>query len=192
VRPFSLLSPRIWKALLTCALLLACGSLVGMVKAQSQATTRIYLPMLRGEERIPDNQPPPPPPPPPADRGAFFLNTAIANNSADVAVDANGGMHTAYAHFVPTAENPRAVYSFCLGGAAACAQPAAWQSVALGERVREVQLDLTAAGLPRLLIVSDEAERGGIEHAYAECNAAVARPARGRSPRSSPPTTPPM
>jgi hypothetical protein len=114
-------------------------------------------------------------PPPPVRKGAFFLNKQIKNNSADVAVDALGGMHAAYAHFVPLAEHPKAVYTFCGAGESACANPSAWQSVALGDNVEEVQLALTAAGKPRMLIVS-VADNLGRDHSFAACDQRYSRP----------------
>jgi hypothetical protein len=102
-------------------------------------------------------------------KGAFFFNKEIKNNSADVEIDARGVMHAAYAYFVPNAEHPRAVYTFCTGGASVCANPTAWQSVVLSDNVREVQLEVTAAGQPRLLIVSD-GENLGVDHSYATCD----------------------
>lgn len=147
-----------------CLALLA-GSLAFAAPAPQQAgPTTIYLPLVRG------GQGDAPPTPTPAQRGARFLEAQLKNHSADVAIDGAGGIHAAYAHYTPSAENPRAVYTFCTAGPSGCAGAAAWQSVALGERVREVQLELTAAGTPRLLIVSEDAERGGREHWYLACD----------------------
>ncbi|HMQ29485.1 MAG TPA: hypothetical protein PKD53_02105 [Chloroflexaceae bacterium] len=142
---------------------------------QPQAAYAVYLPMVRGGGARSPNQPgpapsPSPSPAPPTQRGARFLEPQIKHASADVALDSAGGMHAAYAHFIPSAENPRAVYTFCKAGPSGCAGASAWQSVALGERVREVQLELTATGAPRLLIVSDDPDRGGLEHHYAACD----------------------
>lgn len=163
-------------ALGACLALLGGSLALAAPAAQQQGPHAVYLPLVRtlggaapGPQQ-PGPEQPGPEQPAPAVRGALFLERQLKHASADVAVDAAGGMHAAYVHFIPTAENPRAVYTFCAAGPAGCGAAAAWQSVALGERVREVQLELTAAGQPRLLIVSDEPERGGQEYRYAACD----------------------
>lgn len=167
--------PAALRALLGRALLAlgACLALLGGPlalagpQAQPGGPNRLYLPMLRGGQGGGTPTPPPPTPGPGAS-GARFLEPQIKHASADLALDGAGAMHAAYVHFTPAAENPRAVYTFCAAGPAACAGAAAWRSVALGERVREVQLELSPAGAPRLLIVSD-APDGGLAHHYAAC-----------------------
>jgi hypothetical protein len=163
--------------------LLALGALLALLAgplafaapaAQQRGPHTVYLPVVRGGQGagtpVPTPPTPTPPTPTPAVRGARFLEPTIKHASADLALDANGGMHAAYAHFIPNAEHPRAVYTFCTAGPSGCADAAAWQSVALADRVREVQLELTAQGQPRLLIVSDEVERDGQEYRYAACD----------------------
>ncbi len=165
----------------------ACLALLGgsLALAQQGGPNTIYLPLIRGgggqTQPTPSPTQPTPgptqptpsptqPTPAPVLSGARFLEQQIKNYSADVAIDAAGGIHAAYAHFIPTAENPRAVYTFCTAGPSACGSAAAWQSVALGEDVREVQLELTADGKPRLLIQSYEEGRPDLAYFYAECN----------------------
>jgi hypothetical protein len=172
-------------------LALVCGSLAFAAPAAQQGGPfTVHLPLVRGGQGSaptpgpgqpsptpgPGDPTPTPdePTPAPEQRGGLFIEQQVKNYSADVELDSAGGMHMAYAHFIPNAENPKAVYAFCTAGPSACASPTAWQSVALGERVREVQLELTAEGKPRLLIVSDDVARGGMEHHYAECNAGCA------------------
>src|SRR3712207_3278541 len=51
-----------------------------------------------------------------------------------------------------------------------CENPANWQSVALAEQVNEVQLELTPAGTPRLLIRrASTTHQGGYDYLYAQC-----------------------
>lgn len=171
--------PFVWALLAIVAGLAIFGGSLAQAgpPAQTASTHTVYLPFVRGGAGAGGGPSEPGPGPAPSQRGARFFEAQIKTASADLAIDAAGTMHAAYAHFVPTAENPRAVYSFCSGGPAACASDAAWQSVALGEAVREVQLELTAAGAPRLLYISDEPERGGFEHHYAACDQGCADPA---------------
>lgn len=172
--------------------LLALGAILALLgsslafaapAAQQRDPHTVYLPLVRGGQGtapgpgpttpVPPTPVPPTPVPPtpvPPQRGARFLEPVLKHASADLALDANGGMHAAYAHFIPNAEHPRAVYTFCTADPSGCADAAAWQSVALGDRVREVQLELTAQGQPRLLIVSDEEGRDGQEYYYAACD----------------------
>lgn len=155
------------RALLTLgAAILLIGQSLGLAAPAGQlGPYAVYLPVTHGAGSATT-----PPPPAPGQRGARFLEAQTRHASADIAIDAASGMHAAYAHYIPSAENPRAVYTFCTAWPGGCASAAAWRSVALGERVREVQLELTAAGQPRLLIVSEDAERGGREHWYAACD----------------------
>jgi hypothetical protein len=81
-------------------------------------------------------------------------------------------MHAAYAYFTPEIEHPPAVYTYCPGPASACASPAGWASVKLLDLAREVQLALTPAGQPRLLIVtSSTVLTSGKDYYYAACDA---------------------
>lgn len=137
--------------------------------AQADKPYSVFLPLARNAGTTT------PPPPPPGGKGSLFLNKAIKNASADVAVDARGGMHAVYAHFIPDADNPRAVYAYCPAPASNCASAAGWQMVSLLEHVSEVQLQLTAAGQPRLLIVSTSTVyNGGKDYWYAACDGGCA------------------
>jgi hypothetical protein len=82
--------------------------------------------------------------------GALFLNRSDKTNSAAIAIDANNGIHVAYAAFNRNAngEEP-AYYAYC---AASCASTSSWAAAKLGDRVQEVQLALDPAGRPRMLI----------------------------------------
>jgi hypothetical protein len=89
--------------------------------------------------------------------------------SADVAVDAGGGLHMGFVHWEPSAEGGEALYGHCAGPAEACGDSAAWATVELVPAARRVQVAATADGRPRLLIESEGAE-GGTAHTYAECD----------------------
>ena len=61
-----------------------------------------------------------------------------------------------------------AVYIHC---PANCDVGSNWNGVSMGEGVREVQLELTAAGQPRLLYrTTSTVQNGGTDYYYAECN----------------------
>lgn len=132
---------------------------------QGMATSRVFLPLA-----IKSGPTTPPPPPPPAATGSIFLNRTVKTASASTAIDGSGGYHAAYVHYVPEVERPAAVYAYCSG--TACKDKANWREVALLDKTREVQVAVTAAGQPRLLIVtSSDVYNGGKDYHYAECNA---------------------
>ncbi len=134
------------------------------VDAQAAATFKVVLPLLIQQNGAV------PPPPPPAATGGIFLDRAVKTASASTAIDANDGYHAAYIHYVPSNENPPAVYGFCSG--TACNNKANWREVRLLDKTREVQLALTPAGQPRLLIVTESAVyNGGKDYHYAACDA---------------------
>jgi hypothetical protein len=162
-------------ALVSAALVLAPGAIGWRV--QAEAGTTVFLPLALKSGSSP-NPPPtvtPPPTPPPSDRGAFFINPETKTGSASLKIDAQGGMHLAFADFIPTAEHPRAVYMYCPGKGAACADPGKWQSVALSDLVYEVQLALTPDGKPRMLIrtaTTHNTSNSGNDFYYAACDSA--------------------
>ncbi len=116
--------------------------------------------------------------PSPARMGVgLFPESMWRTGSSDIAVDDKGGLHLAYVYIEPNTgpdpdgnSNPTsAVYSTCQRG---CDRPQNWHTVTLGEAVSEVQIDLTLAGLPRLLLL----ERAGNHvsradrYVYAKCD----------------------
>lgn len=139
----------------------------------------VYLPSVTNSHRggtTPGGRPVDPTPvPPPASRGGFFPVRDHKTNFPMVAVDGQGGMHLTYISFDKNAggKNP-AYYASCAPGAN-CANLAQWSQVALWDKVQSVQLKLTPAGRPRLLLATQPWE--GEEHnsnrtvyRYAECN----------------------
>jgi len=121
----------------------------------------IFLPLI--------SRPPAPPLPPPA-RGTFFVQPEAKTGSASIVVDDFGGLHLAYADYLPFADHPAAVYLYCAPGAD-CAAGSNWHGVALADYVNEVQLALTRGGQPRLLIRA-RSQTAGLDwdYFYAECN----------------------
>jgi len=106
------------------------------------------------------------PPTPPGTEGALFLNRTKKTDSASAAVDANGGFHLAYAAYVPFVEGCPAYYAYC---AANCGVESSWGTVSLSDRVEEVQLALTTAGHPRLLLRGKNADYD-TQFQYAACD----------------------
>jgi hypothetical protein len=118
--------------------------------------------------------PPTPVPPTPA-AGALFLDRTRQTNSASLQVGEDGAMHIAYAAFGldGNGQNP-AFYATCDPGVAACDDAAAWRIVALSNDVQEVQLRLTPADQPRLLLRTGS---GAGAFQYAACDDACTLPA---------------
>lgn len=115
-------------------------------------------------------------PPPDSVVNSLFVETAWKTTNADIQVDANGGMHMAYAYYEPNTGVPPigAVYLYCAGQ---CEQGANWHNVWFEDEVNEVQLALTPAGQPRLLMrTSSTVQVGGRDYQYAECNANCTAP----------------
>lgn len=139
---------------------------------QSSTQRRIFLPFLSGGAA--SGEPVDPQPDPVG--GAIFMEPDKKTSSAGVAVDAQGGLHVAYGYSVPLNEAPQAVYLYCPGPASACTDPNRWNGVALADRIKEVQLQLTPSGQPRLLLRSDRADGRGDDFAYAACDANCTSP----------------
>jgi hypothetical protein len=92
---------------------------------------------------------------PPVQEGLFLTRTN-RTDSASIAVDAAGGFHFAYAAYVHDASGHRpAYYAYC-GPAADCGIESNWATVSLSDDVEDVQLALTKAGHPRLLLRGTE------------------------------------
>jgi hypothetical protein len=92
---------------------------------------------------------------PPVQEGLFLTRTN-KTDSASIAVDAAGGFHFAYAAYVHDASGHRpAYYAYC-APAADCGIESNWATVSLSDDVEDVQLALTKAGYPRLLLRGDE------------------------------------
>jgi hypothetical protein len=151
-----------WTGALALLLALLCILPTLGAPAQPSAEYHTYLPLVMTSGT-------PPTPTPPA-RGGVVGTRVTENTGAGAAVFWKGGMHFAYFAYRPLEQNPRAYYSYCPGApASACANPASWRTVALGQAVDEVQLALTPAGQPRLLIRSINEVSNRI-YTYAACD----------------------
>ncbi len=106
-----------------------------------------------------------------AERKGLFAESDRATASGDIALDDAGGLHMGYVHWEPEVEGAEAIYATCAGRQAACAGFEAWSTVELIPAARQVQVDVTADGRPRLLIVStSQTQDGGYDYSYAECD----------------------
>jgi hypothetical protein len=141
-------------------LLIACGVSLSGAYAQPRAQEQeyaVYLPLVRsGGTSTPPTPTPPTPTPPPLQAGFFTLTDWLTYNAA-TAIDPQGGMHLAfYASDERHQDKPLgqpAFYTSCSQGSAACADPQNWSDlVQIDSAVNEVQIVVTQAGQPRLLI----------------------------------------
>lgn len=103
---------------------------------------------------------------------ALFLETEWRTSSASMKVDKNGGMHVGYYYYEAMHDNAPnwAVYAYC---ASACEKDQQWQRVNLAQDrdVLEVQLALTQAGQPRMLIrAASTVYPGAKDYLYAACD----------------------
>ncbi len=108
---------------------------------------------------------------------AFFVDPSWKTSNASVQVDAAGGTHVAFYYYerVDGQRPTYAVYQYC---ASQCGQAGSWEGVGFGERVREVELELTPVGAPRLLITTDSTVfAGGKDYYYAACDTGCTEPA---------------
>ncbi len=136
--------------------------------------TRVFLPLLvkSGDGGLPT---PTPPPPPQGQYSSFFLpynvnGEAQATDGPSVSVDANNGVHVAYAAYTSNAAGKRPVYyTYC---AANCTGVSAFSApVLLGDKVDHVNLGLDPAGHPRLLWIGPDVSGAALTAIYyAECN----------------------
>lgn len=106
------------------------------------------------------------------EEGAWFMEPYTKTGGADIQVDLQGGLHLAYRYHLPDVEGTAAAYLYCPPPTTQCADMQQWHPVKLLNLVREVQLELTADGRPRLLIQTNSAQYpgGGEDYHYAECN----------------------
>jgi len=140
------------------------------VAALATINSRVYLPIIDGGAGGPVVSPTPTPiatSTPPGTEGALFLNRTKKTDSASAAVDAAGGFHLVYTAYGPMVDGNEAYYAYC---AASCATESSWVKVILIDRVEEVQLALTAAGHPRLLLRGPNPDWSTDFYKYAACD----------------------
>jgi len=109
--------------------------------------------------------------------GALWLPYLLSNDGAlptygtSVAVDAQGGIHAAYAIYTGTDQGKQpAIYAYCPGNPASRAD---WTFVRLGESVQDVRLALDPAGHPRLLLFGPKPDPDStfrVQYQYAACD----------------------
>lgn len=135
---------------------------------ESQAVFTVYLPLaIGGSGPINGGN----------SEGALWLPYTLTEDSViptygtSVAVDANGGIHTAYAIYTGT--NPQglqpATYAFCASG---CHLLENWTYTYLGDAVQDVRLALDPVGRPRLMLFGPVPDPvwPRMQYQYAECN----------------------
>lgn len=142
-------------------LMLAFAFSLKHAQAQGPLNKKVFLPIVTKAQ---GSQPPPPQPV----RGALFAEPDTRTASASIVVDSQGGMHLAYYYFLPAPDRAAAVYVHCPRD---CANTNNWNGMAMGEGVNEVQLELTPAGRPRLLIRANSTQiPNGNDIFYAACD----------------------
>ncbi|HMO58520.1 MAG TPA: hypothetical protein PKC19_14255, partial [Roseiflexaceae bacterium] len=145
---------------------------------QATGAHQVFVPML-GPGAPPPAQPPPTQPPPAGRTGFFALNDRLTYNAA-TAIDAQGVVHLAF--YASDEHHPHdplglpAFYTSCRAGVAACADPARWAPlVTMDDGVNEVQIAVTRAGQPRLLVRRNG--QRGYEYDYWACDQQCSTPA---------------
>lgn len=143
-------------------------------QAQGPQDNNVFVPLLVAKRKAT-----PPPPGPQPIQGAFFVQPDTKTGSAAIAVDKQGGMHLAYRYYLPDDEHPAAVYLYCPSQSTNCADPAKWTGVSMADYVNEVQLGLTPAGQPRLLIRLNSTQVAlGNDFYYAACDQSCTDPSK--------------
>jgi hypothetical protein len=177
-------------ALVTLLAALGARHIAQAQPAAPQAAYTAYLPLVvAAGKQVPPTQPTQPPTQPtqpptqpttpptqptqpptqPTVRG-WFNQPEKKTGASAIAMDAQGGMHMAFRDHVPFADKPAAYYAYCPPPTSQCSDPAKWSNLSLGGPVDDVQLKLTPAGQPRML-VSASPEAGSFEkhYLYLEC-----------------------
>lgn len=151
---------------------LASRASVGAQEPAQRDGFTVYLPMIRGPKPVATNPPTDPTVPPltpvPNTGGAHFFTSEIKTNDADIAMDGSGGVHVAFKTFVAEVEHPAAYYGYCTS---ACTTDDGWSYVSFGDRVEEVELELTADGRPRVLVRWRDENTTNSYFVYFECDA---------------------
>jgi hypothetical protein len=167
------------------------GDLVQAAAAPVMTPAPLYLPLINGETagEAPTATPtatatatgeptatptttPTEPSQSPQSRGLFALTDWLTYNAA-TAVDGDGGVHLAFytsdeRHDADPRGQP-AYYAYCPGPVADCADPANWSDlVQMDDGVIELQIAVTKAGQPRLLVRRNG--NRGYDHDFWACD----------------------
>lgn len=110
------------------------------------------------------------PVPAPTQQGGVFPLGDPRSSSADLALDAAGNLHTTIVAYEPASAEPPVYYGFC-AASNDCLNPANWQLTIVARGAEQAEIQVTAAGQPRL-IFRKLLEESGLRHPYfyAECN----------------------
>jgi len=162
-------------ALLLALLLLGAAGMSRYAAADGPNT--LYLPQLGRPGTAPPPTPVPPTPTPPTTTPTTgsLVFTGSAARSADIAVDAQGGIHA-----IAVRDNPRldgdieaVIYAYCApANLARCNTRAGWATVDLPADAVFAQLELDRQGHPRILY---EEGASGTNYVYAACDNACTR-----------------
>ncbi len=110
----------------------------------------------------------------PVAANALFLDEEIQSGSADIAIDPQGGVHTAFYFYqeVEGVDTPVMIYLYCAGPIDTCGNVGSgkWSGITAFSNVYEVQLELTAQGRPRILVRASSSDGSGSDYIYLECN----------------------
>lgn len=153
-------------------------------QGQASATSQLFLPMISREGNgqpgrtptpTPTSQPTPTATPteqPSTQPFKLFLEDSWRTSSSAIQRDKSGGLHAGYYFYESQNDGAPnyAMYAYCATG---CDQVANWAKVKLAKDrdVIEVQLALTSAGHPRMLIRADSTVfPGGKDYLYAACD----------------------
>lgn len=141
-------------SLLLLFLVLACPALPCLADEQDDTWNTLWLPYFVGAEE------------------------PLPTYGTSVAIDAEGGIHAAYAVYAGSDSGRRpAVYAYCPGD---CSTPSNWTHVRLGETVQDVRIALDPEGHPRLLLFGpkpDPETQFRVQYQYAACDSGCDTPA---------------
>ena len=95
-------------------------------------------------------------------------NDVMPSRLPHIAIDAAGGVHAVYAADAAEQQGRRpAYYAYC---ASDCSSTGRFSTVALGDSLGDAQIQLTAAGQPRLLLAAQPTSVSTIEHQFWSCD----------------------
>jgi hypothetical protein len=95
-------------------------------------------------------------------------NEVMPSRLPHIAIDAAGGVHAVYAANAADDQGRRpAYYAYCPSD---CNSTGHFSTVALGDGLGDAQIQLTAAGQPRLLLAAQPTSTATIEHQFWSCD----------------------
>ena len=104
-----------------------------------------------------------------ATKSGLWVKPESKSASAGLEIDSAGNMHMLAVDYVPLAEHPKVIYSFC-PAVADCGKPGNWKSTSFSNEVIEAQLAVTSDGRPRILFRRTSTHQvGAKDWYYGEC-----------------------